>query len=89
MRAVLWLVVQLGTEDGFTLAVGGDGLIYAAGGDGVLYIVNQDGQQVGQYESQGSLGYPVITENGRLLVTDVDFGIRAFDQIEGTSRNPF
>jgi len=74
--------VQLGTEDGFTLAVGGDGLIYAAGGDGVLYIVNQDGQQVGQYESQGSLGYPVITENGRLLVTDVDFGIRAFDQMK-------
>ncbi len=77
---VQW-VIQLGIGQGFSLTVGADGMIYAAGADGVLYVINRNGQVVAEHSVGNSLIYPVIGNQGGLILTDVDHGLRVYQDL--------
>jgi outer membrane protein assembly factor BamB len=64
-------VAQLGSARSFTLAVDSQGYLYAASDDGCLYVVDDQGRQVGRFESDTPLNYPVIVSEGLLLVNGV------------------
>lgn len=66
---VQW-VTSLGTSRGFTLCVGREGLICAAGDDGTVIVVDANGDVVSQFEGNGRLSYPLITDTGQVIVAD-------------------
>jgi outer membrane protein assembly factor BamB len=66
--AIRW-VTQLGEAAGFDLAVDRDGYIYAACEDGQLYVVSPDGTPMSMFEADEWLGYPVIAEDGTVIVS--------------------
>jgi len=65
-------VKRLGTEEGFTLAVGGNDLIYAAGEDGLVYVIDRDGEELARFKGNGNLSFPVIAGDGTLIVSDAN-----------------
>ncbi len=80
-EGVVQWIVQLGTGQGFSLAVDADGMIYAAGDDGVLYVVNGQGQVAAALPIGSSLLYPVIGSEGVLILTDVAHGVRIYNDL--------
>ncbi len=70
-------VTSLGWFGGFSLTVGADGLIYAAGDDGYLYVVDPDGLEIARYETDSHLSFPVITEDGTIIVNDANNTVTA------------
>jgi len=62
-------VRRLGDMGGFILTVSNDGNIYAACDDGNLYVVNPNGEEIGRFQSQAWLNFPVIVDN-LLIVAD-------------------
>lgn len=65
-------VTSLGWFGGFSLTVGADGLIYAAGDDGYLYVVDPDNTEIARYQACGQLSFPVITQDGTIIVNDAN-----------------
>jgi parallel beta-helix repeat protein len=67
--SIKW-VTSLGWSGGFKLTVGSNGLIYAASNDGWLYVVDPDGREIARLESGDWLGYPVIYDDGTIIIAD-------------------
>jgi outer membrane protein assembly factor BamB len=65
-------VSRLGMVGGFTLSVGVDGLIYAASDDGFVCVVDSRGREVSRFKGNGWVSYPVIAEDGTLIVSDAN-----------------
>jgi len=63
-------ISRLGMVGGFTMAVGDDGLVYAACDDGHLYVADSDGTELSRFETGGRISYPVIANEGNLVVSD-------------------
>jgi predicted outer membrane repeat protein/parallel beta-helix repeat protein len=70
-------IKQLGIMGGFTLTVGVDGLIYAASDDAYLYVLDPGGNVIAKIRGDTWLGFPVIAENGTIIVTDANDTIQA------------
>ncbi|MHC4719667.1 MAG: NHL repeat-containing protein [Planctomycetota bacterium] len=56
----------------FTLTVGSDGLIYAAGDHENLYVLDPNGKELARFEGHNWLAFPVIAEDGTLIVSDAN-----------------
>lgn len=67
--SIKW-VTRLGDDGAFTLAVDKDGFVYAASDDGYIYVVSPDGMEVARIKTGGWPTFPVITEDGVLIVAD-------------------
>jgi outer membrane protein assembly factor BamB len=65
-------VSRLGMVGGFTLSVGVDGLIYAASDNGFVCVVDSRGREVSRFKGNGWVSYPVIAEDGTLIVSDAN-----------------
>ena len=63
-------VTSLGMIGSHTLTVGSDGLIYTASDEGYLHVVDPNGNELARYESDNWLSFPVITEDGTMIITD-------------------
>ena len=68
---VKW-VRRVGITGGFTFAVGADGLIYVASDDGHLTVLETDGTEIARFRSDGPLQFPVIADNGAIIITDAN-----------------
>ncbi|UCC23513.1 MAG: PQQ-binding-like beta-propeller repeat protein [Planctomycetota bacterium] len=66
---VRW-VRNVGIMGGFTLAVGADGLLYIASDDGHLTVLEPDGTEIARFRGDGPLQFPVIADNGTIIITD-------------------
>jgi len=68
-----------------TLTVGSDGLIYTASDEGYLHVVDPNGEELARFESDNWLSFPVITEDGTMIITDSNNTVLAIgaDNCEG------
>ena len=66
---VKW-VRNVGIVGGYTLAVGADGLVYVASDDGHLTVLETDGTEIARFRGDGPLQFPVIADNGTIMITD-------------------
>ncbi len=84
--SIKW-VTSLGWGGGFKLTIGSDGLIYAACSDGWLYVVDPNGKEIARLESGTWLGYPVIYDEGIIIIADSNNTVSAVssDGCEGKS----
>ena len=69
--SIKW-VTRLGTVGGFTLSIDHDGFIYTASDDGYVCVVDSEGREVSRFKGIGWVGFPAITEDGTIIVSDVN-----------------
>ncbi len=67
--SIKW-VTSLGWSGSFKLTVGSNGFVYAASNDGWLYVVDPDGEEIARLKSGDWLGFPVIADDGTIIIAD-------------------
>ena len=67
--SIKW-ATRAGWIGNFNLTVGSDGLIYAAGDHENLYVLDPNGEQLARFEGHNWLAFPVIAEDGTVIVSD-------------------
>ncbi len=82
--AIKW-VTKLEDSEGFHLVVDNTGYIYAAGDGGCLYVLTPEGQPIASMKSDGKLGYPIISEDHRLLIAYNEIKVSELE-VESVSR---
>jgi len=85
--SIKW-VTRLGMVGGFSLSIDRKGLIYAASDDGYVCVVNPDGTEVSRFKGNGWVTFPIIAQDGTLIVSDSNNRVWAVTGEDCAARSP-